>query len=404
MSPWSKAAIGVAIMMTPAGAVSARAADAGAPARLEAVRVIADGADVRLEIDLTRPVDPKLFTLPAPKARVVLDLPARVGPGLGGAEAGAGPGVGSVLGYRFAARENGARLVLDLAQPIRPGALTIDVVSDALARLSLTLPGAAAPAAVPTAADPAPIAASLPVKVQTAPQMRRVVVIDPGHGGKDPGAVGVSGVYEKDVNLAAGLALRTELERRGYHVVMTREGDQFLELAERLRIARQAAGDLFISLHADAAQNRETAGASVYTLSERGGARAKTLAHSQNWDIDLAQGAQSASVDQILLDLTQRDTKNRSADFAQAAIRRLSPVAPLLRNTHRNAGFFVLLAPDVPAILLEMGFMTSAVDEARLTDVKSRAGMARALGEAVDEFFSGAADMASARGAAYMAR
>jgi N-acetylmuramoyl-L-alanine amidase len=143
---------------------------------------------------------------------------------------------------------------------------------------------------------------------------------------------------------------------------------------------------LFISIHADSAPNREAQGVSVYTISERGEARAQNMA--QNWDIDFGAAARSGGARDILLDLYQRETTNRSAQFAQAVIPRLGEVAPLLRNTHRSAGFAVLLAPDVPAVLIETGFLSNVTDERRLADPRARQAMAEAMARAVDGYFA----------------
>jgi N-acetylmuramoyl-L-alanine amidase len=161
-----------------------------------------------------------------------------------------------------------------------------------------------------------------------------------------------------------------------------------LPLNERVKIARDNRADLFLSLHADSNPNPEARGASVYTLSERGGARARGVMDAQDWDVDTGEAPHSAQVQRILVDLAQRETTNRSADFAQTLIGQLGGAAPLLRNTHRNAGFFVLLAPDVPAVLVEMGFMTNAQDETRLTDPRARRRMMGALADAIDVYFA----------------
>jgi N-acetylmuramoyl-L-alanine amidase len=222
------------------------------------------------------------------------------------------------------------------------------------------------------------------------------VVIDPGHGGRDPGAVGVTGVREKDIVLDAALKLREALESRGrYQVALTRGDDRFIELEERVNFARAQNADLFISLHADAHANRETSGASVYTLSERGANRAQTLMAAQNWEIDLGAAPRQGVVGDILVDLAQRETTNRSAEFAEIVISELGTVAPLLRNTHRNAGFFVLLAPDVPAVLIETGFLSNVQDERRLADPRARQNAAEAMAQAVDAYFTPARSYAA---------
>jgi N-acetylmuramoyl-L-alanine amidase len=196
-------------------------------------------------------------------------------------------------------------------------------------------------------------------------------------------------VREKDVVLDAALKLRDALQQGGrYRVALTRDTDRFVELDDRVRYARDQHADLFISVHADSHANHDAQGASVYTLSENGATRAQTMMAAQNWDIDLGQARRDGVVGDILVDLAQRETTNRSAQFAQTVIPRLGEVAPLLRNTHRNAGFFVLLAPDVPAVLIETGFLSNAADERRLSDPTARERLAEAMAGAVDAYFT----------------
>jgi N-acetylmuramoyl-L-alanine amidase len=231
---------------------------------------------------------------------------------------------------------------------------------------------------------------------RTAPGGKRTVVIDAGHGGRDPGASGVHG-RESDITLAAAKALKARLERGGrYRVVLTREKDVYLPLETRVRIARQAKADLFISLHADAGAEPGLRGASVYTLSEGGSDRVarKVMARDRSLG-DFALPAQNAAVNSILLDLTQRATRNQSATFAQLVLNEVDDVATLLRRSHRDAGYVVLLAPDVPAVLLEMGFMTNAQDEALLRDPKRRTAMMSAVGDGIDAYFAQDARFAS---------
>ena len=217
--------------------------------------------------------------------------------------------------------------------------------------------------------------------------LRRTIVVDPGHGGRDPGTIGVSGVQEKEVVLDTGLRLRAALEARGYRVAMTREDDTFIPLEGRVAFARAQNADLFISLHADSSPNHEASGATVYTLSEHGANRAQNLMNAQNWDVDLGAAPRRGVVGDILVDLAQRETTNRSAQFAELVIARLGQVSPLLVSSHRNAGFFVLLAPDVPAVLIETGFLSNRGDERRLNDPARRQAVAGAIADAVDSYF-----------------
>jgi N-acetylmuramoyl-L-alanine amidase len=346
---------------------------ADAPVFVRNVAVEAAGAAVRLVVSLDRPVPARTFFLESP-SRFVVDLPMTQF-ALRGASAGEGPGAGVVSRYRFAPRPDGAaRLVLDLQTPaslLRQGAsrdLTFDL----------------APSAPFVAAPPPP---AVEMAGRTGP--RRTIVIDAGHGGHDPGAIGATGVREKDVVLDAALQLREALESRGrYRVALTRDADRFVPLEQRVGFARGQNADLFISLHADSHSNSEACGASVYTLSERGANRAQNMMSSQNWAIDLGDAPRNGLVGDILVDLAQRETTNRSAQFAEVVIPRLARSGPLLTNTHRNAGFFVLLAPDVPAVLIETGFLSNVADERRLADPRARQAMAGSMAGAVDAFFA----------------
>jgi N-acetylmuramoyl-L-alanine amidase len=233
------------------------------------------------------------------------------------------------------------------------------------------------------------------------PAERPLIYIDAGHGGRDPGAMGATS-REAAVTLAAALALKQELERGGrYRVRLTRDSDVYVDLYRRVAIAREAGADLFISLHADAGADPVTRGASVYTLSEQGAGRAvREFTRGDNWQRSLNLPGRDASVDRILLDMTQRATQNRSAQLARTLLGELETADhPLLRRSHRDAGLAVLLAPDVPAVLLEMGFITNPEDERLLNDGRARRRMMRAVAEGIDRYFrdpAGEVQMASA--------
>lgn len=217
----------------------------------------------------------------------------------------------------------------------------------------------------------------------------RTIVVDAGHGGSDPGAVSAAGVREKEVVLDVALQLRDALESRaGYRVALTRDADRYAPLEDRVRFARAQEADIFISIHADSHANSTAQGASVYTISEGGEARAQGMMDAQDWSLDLGDAPRQGLAHDVLVDLYQRETTNRSAHFAQMVIPRLGAVTPLLRNTHRNAGFFVLLTPDVPAVLIETGFLSNAADERRLANPRVRQAMAGAVAEAVDAYFA----------------
>ncbi|MDB5459694.1 MAG: N-acetylmuramoyl-L-alanine amidase [Caulobacteraceae bacterium] len=221
---------------------------------------------------------------------------------------------------------------------------------------------------------------------------KKVIVIDAGHGGHDPGALG-NRSHEKDVTLAAARTLKARLERSGrFRVVLTRDSDVYVPLENRVKIARAAGADLFISLHADSGGDPKVRGATVYTLSDHGVDRATHSVFNGGF-IDVQLPGRDLSVKQILLDLTQRTTRNRSGAFAETLLEHISTETPLLRRSHRDAGYMVLLAPDVPAVLLEMGFITSPEDEAQLNDADRREKLMGAVAEAIEGYF---ADPASA--------
>ena len=216
---------------------------------------------------------------------------------------------------------------------------------------------------------PAPISSAVPLPAVSGTRgtNRPLVVIDAGHGGHDPGSIGVHGEHEKDAALAIAKAIRDELVRSGrVRVAMTRDDDRFLVLGERREIARRLNADLFISVHADSAPNAEARGASIYTLSEVASDRyAAQLAARENRadvlnGIDL--GGENAAVSSILFDLAQRETMNISATFAQLMHREMIPAVPFKSDFHRFAGLVVLKAPDVPSVLLETGYMSNEDD------------------------------------------
>jgi N-acetylmuramoyl-L-alanine amidase len=219
-----------------------------------------------------------------------------------------------------------------------------------------------------------------------APAARKIIVIDAGHGGHDPGALGGRS-HEKDVTLAAAKALKTRLEKTGkFKVVMTRDSDVYIPLEDRVKIARGAGADLFISLHADSGGDAKMRGATVYTLSDHGVDRTAKSVFSGGF-INVQLPGRDLSVKQILLDLTQRTTRNRSGAFAETLLEHISTQTTLLRRSHRDAGYMVLLAPDVPAVLLEMGFITNPDDEAALNDHARRDRLMDAVGDSIEAYF-----------------
>jgi N-acetylmuramoyl-L-alanine amidase len=352
--------------MLGATALSGRAW-ASAPALVRGVLVQESGASVRVTMALDKAASARTMFLQAPD-RFVIDVQDAMWAMAQGAS-GEGPGAGVVRRFRYAQHNTISRLVLDLEAPAR--------------LMGHDLGGRRAP---DMRFDIAPTAPFVPSPAATRARQRRTVVIDAGHGGRDPGAVGRTlGVYEKHVVLDAALKLRDALNQRGnYNVVLTRDADAYVEHAERVRISRDANAELFISIHADANANTEASGASVYTLDERGARRAQNMLGDS---VDLGTPVRGDTRN-VLVDLFQRETTNRSAQFAELVIPRLGEVSPLLRNTHRSANLFVLLAPDVPAVLIETGFLTNPADERRLNQPREREQMAEAMARAVDAYFA----------------
>ena len=362
--------------------------------RVSDVRFGEQGNATRVVIDADAPLTYKYFTLPNGSPRIIVEMP-RVRWSIDGltAEAGRGEGKGLVEQFRFEHNSpTSSRLILDLSSPAR---VSKDEVlkpgrTETAHRIVFDLEKVAE-AEFRTAPSPVPVASERkPRSVDREKRRKPLIVIDAGHGGKDPGAIGAHGHYEKDVTLSAAKALKQALLRTGrYEVAMTRDDDTFIELEERVRRAREFHADLFISLHADAGRKSETRGASVYTLSASGERRSQQLRHTHDWVLDVERDSnRPAEVNAILASLLERETKNQSARFARMLIPEIERMGwPTLDNTHRNAGFFVLLAPDVPAVLVEMGFMTNSKDEALMTNQRHRRKLIRAIVKATDTFF-----------------
>jgi N-acetylmuramoyl-L-alanine amidase len=329
-------------------------------------------------------------------------------------------GRGAVAALRFARFDAAtSRLVADLARPVQllqpvllagggSFRLVIDLVPTdetqvaANSVIPISVEDTAPVAVDPPPPDPQPAAAPAPLLVAslgfpppakpTPPRAKPIIVIDPGHGGVDPGTIGAGGSYEKTITLAMAREVQRVLEATGrYQVVLTREGDIFIPLRQRIQLARQAHGDVFISLHADSHANDDTRGASVYTLSETASdAEAEALAQREN-KADLIAGVdlskESEVVTGILIDLAQRETMNLSARFAGILVDEMARSTMLLRNTHRFAGFAVLKAPDVASVLVEMGYLSNPDDEALLNTKAHRKQLAEAIRRALDRFF-----------------
>jgi len=219
------------------------------------------------------------------------------------------------------------------------------------------------------------------------------VMLDPGHGGVDPGTIGLSGEYEKEIVLDLALAVKEKLDRDGkVKCLLTRDNDTFVPLPDRVALARAAKVDLFMSLHADSDPDPEIRGLSVYTLSKTASdSTAQALADKENKS-DLVAGLDlvhaNPEVTNILIDLVQRETLNLSAAFAGMVIDEVGHDTHVLGNTHRFAGFAVLKAPDVPSVLIETGYLSNRQDEQLLRKPEYRTKLANALARAIERYFA----------------
>lgn len=222
---------------------------------------------------------------------------------------------------------------------------------------------------------------------------KKVIVLDPGHGGQDPGAISRSGKYEKNITLAMAQETRELLEDAGYKVVLTRDKDKAIPLRGRTVIAHQADGDLFISIHADSAKDRNARGLSVYTISEKASdVEAAALAEREN-KADILLGLDltgyNSDVSNLLIDLAKIDTMNQSALFAKSLVAEMKRETTLVPNAHRMAGFAVLKSMNTPAVLLELGYLSNRQEEKLLQKKSYRKELAKAVVRAVDAYFKG---------------
>lgn len=354
-----------------------------------------------LKIVFDRPAPLKVLYLASPN-RVILELPQTSF----GFERNQIQPIGPFENIRYGIfDEDTARIVISLNTPMMAKGLSDNLdeaftVSDKGAELNLKFTKVDEAVFASTAAEQL-LTSSKPV---FAPKVDRIgedkggpkkifsVVIDPGHGGIDGGAEGRGGTLEKDVTLAFALALKDALKDiPNFRVTLTRDGDQFLRLKERVRIGRQSDADIFLSIHADSIQYRSVFGATVYTLSEKASDQISAgLARREN-DVDLFAGLtlddETGDVTDILVDLMREETEVFSIRFAKSLIQKLDAEnVKLIKNPHRRAGFAVLRAPDVPSILIELGYLSNRDDENRLINPKWRNDLAAIMAESIKGF------------------
>jgi N-acetylmuramoyl-L-alanine amidase len=367
-----------------------------AQSAVTAVRVGAHEDKTRFVMELTEAPRFRVFTLNEPY-RVVIDLPElewRPPPGA------LSEGAGLIAAMRFGLFAPGtSRVVLDVTSPIQvksvftmtPGngqgyRLVVDIKS-----VSPRAFAAARGAPIVSKPPLAPLrTATLKVPVPRTDD-RPTIVIDPGHGGVDSGARSITGVNEKKIALDYAKELKRRLEATGrYRVALTRDRDIFLQLRDRVAMAQQLGGDLFVSLHANNHKSRKIKGISVYTLSEKSSdAEAAALAAKENKadiiaGIDLSD--QTEVVSKILIDLAQRETMNLSKTLGNTMVKKLGRVTALLANTHRFAGFAVLKSPTVPSVLIEIGYLSNRAEERLLRTAKHRAKVTGAIVKAIDAY------------------
>jgi N-acetylmuramoyl-L-alanine amidase len=267
------------------------------------------------------------------------------------------------------------------------------------------LPGRMRSALAAAAAGPSHSPTSIPARPGPRPPAP-LVMLDPGHGGKDPGAIGISGTYEKQVSLAAAFELKRQLEAGGhYRVELTRTRDAFIPLDVRVEKAQAHGAALFVSMHADALSDHAVRGASVYTLANTASdAQTEALARRENSADRFAGASFNAppEVARILASLVRRETRIGSSRLARSMVGNLDRDLPMLPNPERHAGFVVLKAADIPSVLVEMGFMSNPADEAELRRPQHRVRVAEAMKRAVDGYFAVAARLAEVDRAEWM--
>ena len=290
-------------------------------------------------------------------------------------------------------RPDGSRLLTVMLLVLAPVAVFVAMVA---ADRLFGAPGRGLGYVVRIALPPAGGEIGLPRVLGPLDASRPLVVIDAGHGGHDPGA-GTGAVKEKALTLAMAEALRDALlARGGVRVALTREDDRFLVLPERAGIARRLKADLFISIHADSAATDAASGATIYILSERGSSdSAARLAEAENRaDVvnGVALGGQSGAVNAILVDLSQRATAARSAEFAELVLREGAATVPFRERSIQSAAFVVLKSADLPSVLVESGYISNSADAARLGSADGRKTFADALARAVRVYFARQSD------------
>ena len=401
------------LLVVPAGAVEIRA-----------IKLSEGNEGTRVVLDLSARTAHSVMTLTNPD-RIVIDLSdARLAPAARRAPAGSG----AIKQVRMAHNASGERIVLDLSRSMRPRSvltaaksgyrLVVELagrsgaISDPHAtaregqapareaqapRKGSASPGKGSPSPggeAPTRA-PAPALVEAPIKVEHARPAARdlIIAIDAGHGGDDPGAIGKNGTREKDVTLAIARALEQRVDvEPGMKAVLTRDGDYFVPLRDRMRRARARQADLFVSIHADSIRDRSVDGSSVYILSQHGATTeaARWLAEGQN-AADLIGGVSLENkgdmLASVLLDLSQTASLTESHTAAEHVLRQLNMVGEVRKPLVQQAGFMVLKSPDIPSMLIETAYISNPAEELRLRSVAHQAKLAAAIHQGLRAYF-----------------
>ncbi len=356
------------------------------------VRFGGEGNRTRIVLEVAEAGNFRAFTLDGFADRLVIDLPSSAWH-VEGLETGEGIGRGIVDAFRFFNNSaTSSRIVFELESPaVIASQFALDPAAGSQNhRIVIDLERTSADAfrdnsgfETATAMNLDGLIAERVEAVYLPPEReRRVIVIDPGHGGHDPGAVSRNGTRESDVNLSAARELRRQLEATGrYEVLMTRDRDIYPSWEDRVGLMAEARADLFLSLHADSSQSSATRGAAVYTLNDRAENRARNRARQD------AAHTDQADVNNILVELELREKRNQSSVFAQVLVDHLGEAGPLLTNPLRQANFFVLLDPRVPAVLVEMGFLTNREDERNLNSDRHRRLQMGSIVRGIDLYF-----------------
>jgi N-acetylmuramoyl-L-alanine amidase len=368
--------------------------------RVQSIAIDGQGLATRVELRLSRTATYNLFTLTGPH-RVVIDISTAA---LGPTALPLPTGAGAVRQIRVAHRPGGnLRIVFDVTEAVRPSATLAAVDGNPRLAIELRPVSWVASASPPSSRPPAP--ANMPPPVTRVPvtpppavrvpEPRRdlVVVVDAGHGGHDPGALGASGLREKDVTLAISRRLVDRLNAEpGMRGVLTRRDDRFLGLRERMERARSANADLFISIHADAAQNRSAQGSTVYVLSEKAASDEASRRLAARENAALIGGVELGNKDpvlaSVLMDLSQNASISSSIAVGDAVLRRMRNLGRLHRPSVQQAPFMVLKSPDVPSILVETAYISNPTDERNLRSARHQDALAGAVLDGVRNYFS----------------